>query len=187
MSDVVAKYSLHSESRRLATGNALSNDTCLDLRADERGMERVWWWIRRGATSSISSLKRLCSAGTVVLPSRRRRIHRLPRRCERFGRLQRELITPYRPNGTKETNEPVTDVGTRWNSFGGGAERALCRQPAVDELLLEGGVEYNKYLHRRTPIDRPVKRQRPAILDDALTAENWGDISPYREIPKLVT
>ncbi|KYG40428.1 hypothetical protein M433DRAFT_8822 [Acidomyces richmondensis BFW] len=75
-------------------------------------------------------------------------------RCERFESLQQRLIAPNRPDGKKETYELIKDVETRWNSFYYSAERACYLRPAIDELLEEEAVEYDKYTRRCTTSNR---------------------------------
>ncbi|KXL50923.1 MAG: hypothetical protein FE78DRAFT_26959 [Acidomyces sp. 'richmondensis'] len=93
-------------------------------------------------------------------------------RCKRFESLQQRLIAPNRPDGKKETYELIKDVETRWNSFYYSAERACYLRPAIDELLEEEAVEYDKYTRRCTASNRLVKRQPPPILNDTLSTDD---------------
>ena len=111
-------------------------------------------------------------------------MNRSPQRCERFEALQRQLITEQRPDGKKETYELIQDVETRWNSFYYSAERACYLQPAIDELLMEEQLEYQRYCTRQINNNRPIKRQPPSILSDTLSADDWTVITRYIEILK---
>jgi hypothetical protein len=111
-------------------------------------------------------------------------VNRSPQRCERFEALQRQLIAEQRPDGKKETYELIKDVETRWNSFYYSAERACYLQPAIDQLLEDEKVEYDRYCARCERSGRPIKQQPPSILSDTLSANDWTVITRYIEILK---
>lgn len=111
-------------------------------------------------------------------------VNRSPLRCERFEALQRRLITKQRPDSKEETYELIKDVETRWNSFYYSAERACYLRPAIDELLIEERLEYERYCARCVHYNRPIKRQPPPILSDTLSADDWTVITRYIEILK---
>ena len=213
VSDIIAEYALQDKLGYFTTDNAASNQTCLDHLAKEYGFQRNWRWIRctghifnlvaqaalfgKHNDAFVKEIEDVSLEERQLLQWRKKGpigklhnvvywINRSPQRCERFDLLQKELIAPIRPDGTKETYELIKDVETRWNSFDDSAERALYLQPAIDELLLKEKVEYDEYVHRCSQTKRPVKRRTPAILEDALNADDWNVIRLYHEILKPV-
>jgi hypothetical protein len=78
--------------------------------------------------------------------------------------------------------ELVRDIITRWLSFVDCANRALYLRAAIDELLFEERRNYEAYCHRCTQSIRPITKQPPAILQDALSSDDWNVIKLYCEI-----
>jgi hypothetical protein len=213
VSDIIAEYGLQEKIGYFTTDNASSNQTCLDHLAQEHGFERDKRWIRcsghifnlvaqaalfgKDNDAFVQEIGDVSLEEQKLLQWRKKGpigklhnvvywINRSTQRSERFEQLQRELITPIRPDGKKETYELIKDVETRWNSFDDSAERALYLQPAIDELLLQERSEHDDYVYRQTHHKRPVTKRRPAILDDALSADDWHTIRLYHEILKPV-
>jgi hypothetical protein len=213
VSDIIAEYALQDKIGYFTTDNASSNETCMDNLAKEHGFERNKRWIRcsghifnlvaqsalfgKNSDAFVQEIEDISLEEQELLQWRKKGpigklhnvvywINRSPQRCERFEQLQRELLAPIRPDGAKETYELIKDVETRWDSFDDSAERALYLQPAIDELLLKERSEYDEYVHRCTQSKRPIKKRRPAILEDALSADDWHTIRLYHEILKPV-
>lgn len=209
VSDIIAEYSLQDKLGYFTTDNAPSNETCLRYIGDEHSFDYKPKWLRCSGhvfnlvgqaallghdSDAFSRELENVTLEELELATWRKKgpigkLHnviywtlRSPQRCERLEAIQLELITPFRPDGKKEVYHLVRDVETRWNSFDDSAERALYLQVAIDELMLKEKVEYDEYVQRCQRTKRPVKQKAPAILQDALDADDWNVIKIYHEI-----
>ncbi len=208
LGSITAQYNLTDKIGYFTTDNASSNDTCLQQLAKEYHFEPEERWIRcSGHIFNLVGQAALLGSSSAALPQAvedciteeselrhwRLRgpigklhnlvywINRSPQRCDRFLALQRELITPAKPEDKQDTYQLIKDVQTRWNSFYDSAQRAVYLRPAIDELLMQERLHHNKYVARCEQSDRPIQQKRPAILDDVLFDDDWSVITQYIE------
>jgi hypothetical protein len=211
VSAIIAEYGLHSKIGYFTTDNAFSNQTTMDYLALEHGFERDKRWVRCSGhifnlvgQAALFGLNNEAFAAEVAnetieeheLRLWRRKgpigklhnniywVNRSPQRCERFTGLQHRLIAPTRPDGKKETYELIKDVETRWNSFYYSAERACYLKAAIDQLLEDERLEYQRYCARCERSNKPIKQLPPPILSDTLSEDDWVVITRYIEILK---
>jgi hypothetical protein len=93
-------------------------------------------------------------------------------------------VAPLRAEGKKEIYEVIKDVETRWNSFYDCAERAVYLQPAIDELLIEEGIEHDRYVAQCEHQGRQPQRKPPAIVADKLSLSDWAIVTQYLTVLK---
>ena len=211
VSFIIAEYNLEDKLGWFTTDNASSNKSCIDALASEYRFNSQERWIRcAGHVFNLVGQAALLGSDSdafaeeisaidleeMELIQWRRKgpigklhnvvhwINRSPQRCERFELLQLQLITPLKPEGKKDVYGLIKDVTTRWNSFYDAAERAVYLQPAIDELLSEQQVEYDKYINGCKLKGRPAQRIKPVILEDCLTVSDWSVVKQYLAILK---
>jgi len=210
VSGIIAHYHLEGRLGYWTTDNASNNETCLDQLAKEYGFEASERWIRCcGHVFNLVGQAALLGSNPAALPQdtdcfteeselchwRQRGlvgklhnlvywINRSPQRCDKFIALQLELITLLKTEDKQDTYQLTKDVETRWNSFYDSATRAIYLRPAIDELLLQERLEFDKYIARCEQSGRPIKLKRPAILDDALSNDDWSVVVQCTQILK---
>ena len=207
---IIASYSLQDKVGYFTTDNASANKTCLELIAKEHGFDYDKRWVRccghvfnlvgqaalfgsdseafssdiAAATVEELELQRWRKKGPIgKLHNIVHWINRSPQRVDRFKALQRKHIAPVDNNGNKMVYSLIKDVETRWNSFYYSAERACKLRTAIDELLLDERSEYDRNC-ARSQQSNTTEQQKPPILDDMLTTNDWDVITRYVHILK---
>jgi hypothetical protein len=102
-------------------------------------------------------------------------------RNQLFKKLQKITYICVESGTSQETFELVTDNDTRWNSTHAMIKRAVMLRNPIDTFIQQIRTEWEETLRKSRNAQKKIEN-KPTILDDALTAEDWGVLSEYLEI-----
>lgn len=213
VAQIITEWGIGGQLGYFVTDNASNNDTCMEALAEEFGfnhkhrrlrcighiinlvvrqilfgkeadalendcaqpkelLAELLLWRKKGPIGKLHNIVHWIQRSNLVY--------------QRLHQLQRNEQALTGENGP--TYEVIEDNATRWNSTSAMIERAIKLQSVIDALVLHEVQEWDKYVKLRTanrtqPMPAKTKN-KPAIVDDYLTSDDWATLAEYHSILK---